>query len=130
MANQQSGEIPFVARGHRDIVVITRVENSSLLTSVDVSSFNASLIELRTMLVTLCFQKVNCTSPPGISVSSSELEQLYGDDIVRRGSRRLSLKQRVMLRRKLFFQHDRGTVLCSQLGIFGKPFQKLRCVLS
>jgi hypothetical protein len=42
------------------------VENSSLLTSVDVSSFSANLMELRTMLVTLCFQKVNCTSSHGL----------------------------------------------------------------
>ncbi len=44
------------------------VANKSLFTSVEVSSFNPSLMTLSTLLVTLCFQNVSCTSSQGLLI--------------------------------------------------------------
>jgi hypothetical protein len=69
MTHQQNRQVPFVTCLNRDIVVVPCDKQEFIYIRRDVFLiFNASLMALSTMLVTLCFQNVNCTSFQGMLV--------------------------------------------------------------
>ncbi len=75
MADEKPRNIPLVPE-LTVTLLCSPVANKSLLTSDLASSLSASLIELKTMFVTLCFQKLNCNSSHGLLVDcGSELKQ-------------------------------------------------------
>jgi hypothetical protein len=65
--------VPLIPRTNDDVVVLP-VENKSLLTSVFESSFNTSLMALKTMVLVL--PKIELHIVPWVTGGCSELKQL------------------------------------------------------